>query len=205
MVQASEGVGAMAAMNPDYVVWLNANQTEYSAVLNSIEGLEPKQLLSIQRGLPWEGRFPPVGFRFHPDFPDNTILSDSLMNQNQMIVVSEQLRDFIVGEKIPAVEFLPVNVRDHKGKPTAPYFIAHLLQPIDCLDREASGAVVRPTAKDQIMAVKRVVLRPDAIPQDRTFFAVAGFLRIKMVRRDLADSIERQFPGIKFRDPSKVR
>jgi hypothetical protein len=190
----------MANASQDYLLWPNALQDPYSAVLGSVDGLDGAALIKIWNGQPWSGEFPVVQFPFSPDFPDNTVLSDNLMNKYQLIVVSERLKEFLAGRKLGLVEYQPVIVRDHKGKKTEPYYLVNPLNPIDCLDRQASGAIVRPTEKTQIMHVKRLVLRKDAIDPNRQLFRIANYTQARMVRRDLVAAIEKMFVGLKFRE-----
>ncbi len=192
----------MAKVNvaTNYVLWPNANQEPYSAVLGALKGLDAKQQFSIWQGEPWTGEFPAVEFSFDPDFPDNTVLSDNLMNRDQMIIVSERLKEFLESRQPALVEYHRVKVKDHKGKATQPYYMVCPLAPLDCLDRAASGAVVRPSMKTQILKVSKIVLLPDAVDPNRMLFRIAGYTQARLVRRDLAEAIEKSFKGIKFKD-----
>jgi hypothetical protein len=192
----------MAKMATNFLLWPNANQEPYSAVLGVLKGLDAKQQFSIWQGEPWKGEFPAVQFSFDPDFPDNTVLSDNLMNRDHMIIASEKLKDFVLAAKPELVECHPVKVKDHKGKPTKPYFMINPLSPIDCLDHDASGAVARPSMKSQILRVNKIVLREEALKGNRVLFRIAGYTQARLVRRDIAQAIEKSFPGIKFRELS---
>lgn len=150
------------------------------------------------------GVFPEdVEFVMDPDFSDNTMLADNLMNQHRLVVVSGRLKAFLSDQHVPKLEFLPVAIRDHRGKIAGHYFIVHLLDPVDCLDRQASKALVNPAVKTQVMAVKRLVLLKDMLPEDRPFFRIAGYPQARLVRRDLAQLVEKEFAELTFDEIEK--
>lgn len=190
----------MPKVPPSFLLWPNGLQEPYSAVLTKLTGLSARQRISILEGKPWQGDFPPVEFAFSPDFPDNTVLSDDLMNPNGLIVASDRLQKFLVARQVPLVEYQQVQLKNHKGKPAATYFLVNPLAPIDCLDRDASGAQEMPDMPGEILTVQRHVIREEDVPRERVLFRIAGYTESILVRRDLADAIATEFPGMQFRE-----
>lgn len=80
----------------------------------------------------------PVDVVFELDPNGGAFLPDSIPNTTGVYVVSERLRGLL--EKSGAhFEFHLVRIRNHKGRiEKAPYFIANLLDVVDCMDRARS-------------------------------------------------------------------
>jgi len=53
------------------------------------------------------------------------------------------------------------------------------------------------------MAVKRLVLLKDMLPEDRPFFRIAGYPQARLVRRDLAQLVEKEFAELTFDEIEK--
>lgn len=88
------------------VLW-TAGDVEDACHLTAMKGF--RERYKIQIGQPVAAVFPAdASFAMNPEFPDNTLLTDCLLNQGQMVVVSERVRDFLQPKTGAAVEFLPV-------------------------------------------------------------------------------------------------
>ena len=187
-------------MATDYLLWPKANTTPYASILGNIRGFG--DLYSMWGGKSVSMSFPPdAEFPMDPDFPDNTVLADTLMNSQYLIVGSEPLKDFFEARKVADAEYLKVGIRDHKGKIAAFYWIINPVVSLDCLDREASSAMVSRVDKTQVIKTKRTILKEDALDLDRQLFRIAGYPQGILVRRDLASAIsEAGFKGIEFRE-----
>jgi hypothetical protein len=187
-------------MDADYMIWSNANPVQYGCVLGEMTGF--KDLYGMWEGKSFKLDFPPdVEFSMNPDFPDNTVLTDCLMNRHHLIVGSERLKKFLEGKALPLIEFLRVAIRDHKGKIAAQYYLINPLASIDCLDHKASGALVSRALKTQVISIKRLVLRKEALDPERLLFRIAGYPRMRLIRRDLGGAIQKAgFTGVKFRE-----
>src|SRR6266851_1355631 len=125
---------------PDYLLWPKSNSTPYACVLGNLKGFE--DLYPMWGGKSVQESFPPdAEYPMDPEFPDNTVLADTLMNSQYLIVGSERPKDFLAKKQLSPIEYLKVSIRDHKGKITAPYWIINPLDNVDCLDHDASGAL----------------------------------------------------------------
>ncbi|MCA9127968.1 MAG: hypothetical protein KDB22_12820 [Planctomycetales bacterium] len=173
----------------DFLIWSN-NPQGYDCSLTDFQGME--KTFPLLAGAPLAEEFPSdASFRMEPEDPQNTRLTDSLANTNAVVVGSQKLVDFFSEHKVPEVEFLPVTVFDHKGKPVAtPYSIIHPIHPIDCLDLENSQPRYSKILPDQINKVESLVLLEDKIPEDRVFFRCLNFYRVIIARRSFAEQIK---------------
>jgi hypothetical protein len=185
----------------DYLLWTNSLVIEYACILGEITGFEDEDLYEMWTGASFKDRFPgDVELAMSDDFPDNTIMTDNLRNGYNLVIASEKLKAFFEKQNVPHVEYLPVKIRDHRGKVAGRYHIIHPLDSVDCLDYQASGAVFSKVIKTHVDRVTSVVLRKNVIDPDRTFFRVAGYPKARLIRQDLADAIVAVgFTGVKFR------
>ncbi len=133
------------------------------------------------------------------DFPDNTVLADTLNNVWYLIIGSERLKSFLEQHGVSDVEYHKVAIRDHKGKRAGEYYIINPINAIDCIDHKASGTVFDKATKTDVEKLKRLVLRDDQLDPDRQVFRIFGYPEGILVREDLARAIGKAFQGIKFK------
>jgi hypothetical protein len=75
--------------------------------------------------------------------PKNPLFADNLINSDRQIVISERLKDALQALKIDNIEYLPVSLKNEKGKTLdLTYYIAHLINLPDCIDIKASEATL---------------------------------------------------------------
>jgi hypothetical protein len=118
-------------------------------------------------------------------------LTDSLVNLDQMIVASSRLVALLQELAVPELEYLPVPVLDHAGQLTTdPYAIVNLLNPIDCLDVEASGARYSRIDTEAIDRVKRLVIDESRIDPTRVLFRPRSYSAVILAHRSLAARID---------------
>jgi len=185
---------------PNYQIWAEENETPHVCELNECKGLDAMRFHALYQGESMKSKFPAdAEFRMDPDFPDNTVLADTLNNIDHVIIGSERLKSFLEAQGAAELEYLKVTIRDHKGKKAAQYFIAHPVGAIDCIDHQASGSVFSRAVKTKVDKLKRLVLRPETIDPDRKIFRVSGYPKAILVREDLALAIGKAFKGIKFK------
>jgi hypothetical protein len=161
-----------------------------AVVLQDFKGVADKY--PLHDGEPMAATFPAdAAFHLHPDFPDNLMLQDSLSNSDMCLVISQRLKDAVQALAPPRVEYLPVAIVDHKGrKLREPYFVLHPVDPIDCIDRQASeaefDAILDP---DAIESVQRMVLDETAIAPERTLFRLKHYWGAVVLSRAMAASL----------------
>lgn len=194
-------------MKLNYVIW-NKKRVENAVMLKSLEGVEDEW--ELNEGVPRAATFPAdARFQMNLELPYNTILTDNLGNIDMLIVASRRLKEFMEGWHLEKVEYLSVTIIDHKGKPIEEdYFIIHPIDPVPCLDIEKCGARWSSLDKESISYIKRMVIdeslidtATQSITVDRTLFRPKHFEDITLVRRDLAEAIDKGgFTGVKWRE-----
>lgn len=191
------------AMN--YVYWKPKADDE-TARFESIEGDESSW--RIMEGMSRIGDFPEDAvFRMNPEFPYGIALKDSVKNTSSMIVVSPPLKEFLEKREVNAVEYLPVGLLNHKGRPAqgGKYFIVNLLDPVDCLDLDRCDAKYSNITPEDIRRVKSLVLDEAKVDTERQLFSPKG-LFAPLARRDLAEAIDAAgFTGIRWVELKDIR
>jgi hypothetical protein len=189
----------------DYLVWQAQWQDDWCrlGLLQNVEG--PAQL---RYGLSRAAGFPDsASFRMDADFPNDTLLTDCLKNSSGELVVSESVVAYLRKAKVDHVEFLPVTVLDHRGRPVDErYTIVHPISPVECLNLEASQPQWNRIIPGQIRRVEKFVIDPARVDPQRILFRCAAYTEPKIVHRSLADGMkEAGFVGCEFVDLEAFR
>ena len=192
-------------MSTEFVIMDSANVPN-ACVLGNRPRLEKPWQFS--RGMSRVATFPPdFAWPMDPEFPNATLLVDNLINTDGMLVISPRLHEFFKAQGVDHVEYLPLTILDHRGRPAAKdYVIAHPIDPVDCLDLAASKGRLSEIQKDVVMEVEKVVLEPAKIDPTRQLFRAKGFPVATIVTRKLADAIDAGgFVGIRWIALDKFR
>jgi hypothetical protein len=175
-------------MTSNFVIW-KYRALDGACVLQDLRGLDQTFRLnngtSLQQGFPGD-----VSLHMNPDFPNDLLLTDNLLNSDMIIVASAKLKALIDSRQPAKVEYLPVRIIDHKERvASADYFIVHPVDPVECIDENQSEYKTKRNDPGSIRSISRLVLDETRIPADRSLFRLKRFWDITLVRRDLADAI----------------
>jgi len=180
----------------EYAIW-KYTKVPFDAVLGPLKGLEQRSRLL--KGVPLQKGFPDgVEFRMDPDFPNDLVVPDNILNLNMLVLVSARLAASLQARNLEKVEYLPVSIIDHKGRSAGPgYVIVHPIDPVDCIDTSLSVFKLSPIDPNNFDSFKKLVLDTTRIPDDRWCFRLKGFWDIVVVRKDLAESLDKEaFSGL---------
>jgi hypothetical protein len=182
----------------DYVVG-RPRRGKGVCVLGGIIGME--RPYEIQEGVQLASSWSKdARFKMDDDMPRDTKLEDFLNNLPSVLVVSERVRTFLEAENVKLIEFLPVTILNHKGRPEkAPYFIANCTANQDCIDE--SKATFKPNAinPDIWISVQNIVLDPKKLDPELKLFRLKRYSTLDVWREDLAKkAMEQGFTGRKF-------
>lgn len=189
-------------MSTNYKIWAFDNPEDRNfCILDDLVEVEDDH--ELKEGVSRLDGFPgDVEYFMDPDYPNDVELADSLMNSDSLIVVSLALREFIESKTMKNIEFLPVTIVNHKGKPASSDY--SLLNPIilqNCINPEKSGARWSTLTPDRMAAIKRLVIDEDKIDKAAKIFRPTGFSRIVVVEVKIADEIlAAGFTGIRWVD-----
>ncbi len=128
------------------------------------------------------------------DEPRKTVLPDYVQNTDSLLIVSPRLREFFEAQKVSNVEYYPLEIKNHKGKVASnDYFVAHLINQVDCIDVDASGVTWSGLGLEtqRIMLISQLVIDPARVPKDRALFFPRYFSEIPVLRRELAEAMKK--------------
>lgn len=173
----------------DVVVW-SLGKVRHACRLDTLAEFEDTDLFG--KGVSLRETFPGNAyFTMNQDFPNDTLLTDTLRNYYQLIIVSERQKTFLEAQDISHVEFLPIQIRNHKGRPVAEtYFICHPIDPIPAIDIERSVIVWSEIDEDALDDVEKLVLDPERLDPTRKIFRVQGLTEAIFVQRAMADALD---------------
>jgi hypothetical protein len=145
-------------------------------------------------------------FEMDPDWANDTLTPDHLNNIQGYILVSERLCDFLRAKELPSVQYLPVTVKNHKGRPLKPpYFLVHPTGTVDCIDLAASGVEYGRLAKTEIQKFTELVIDPAKAAALRPLCRLKHLSRYVAVERSLVQAMEAAgFTGNGFVPASKM-
>ncbi|QSQ22277.1 hypothetical protein JY651_45340 [Pyxidicoccus parkwayensis] len=134
----------------------------------------------------------PTDTVFHLDDDRGIRLTDSIPNTLHLLIISEKLKRVLEEKSGANIEFLPVHIRNHKGRLVQePYFIANILGTVECVDPERSkfrNSEIRP---DQVFHFYRLALEESKIPLDAKLFRLKEQTDLSIIREDLGKDILR--------------
>jgi hypothetical protein len=173
-----------------YVIW------KYRRVPNAcrLQKLHSvADIWELREGVPRGAGFPAdAHWSMDPDFPYNMLLIDNLLNSSMLIVGSARLKSLLEEQRVAGVEYLPVTVLNHKGRPAGKeYFIINPIDPPDCLAREQCGITWSELDPDTIDTVEHLVIDPSKVEPERQLFRPKYFYDVILVERSLAEAIDR--------------
>ncbi len=190
-------------MKFDHVIW-TFRLVNKGCYISRLFGFDNKYQITL--GTPLLESFPAdATFKMKPTFPKNTITPDNLKSFERL--VSTPMCDFLRSKELRNVEFLPVTVLNHRGRPVKPpYHIVHPIHAIDCLDDVACGITFDdPPDNDYIEEVENFVLDPDKCDDFPAIFRVKRMGVHIMVHRQLAKELdEAGFTGNGWIEPSRI-
>jgi hypothetical protein len=162
--------------------------------LDDLEGFEDEW--AVGQGVSLADNPPEhLSMSMYAEEPRNSVLPDYVDNMDSLVVVSPRLKAFLESQQVSHVEYYPLEIIDHKGKVASDeYFVAHLVDPVDCIDTDASGAVWvnEGLATLRILGLDRLVLDPARIPDSRRLYFPKFYNKYPIVHRDLAEAMEKE-------------
>tara|TARA_R110002167_G_scaffold55802_10_gene158462 strand:+ start:5017 stop:5595 length:579 start_codon:yes stop_codon:yes gene_type:complete len=173
----------------------------------------PKKLLNVEKKLPFlMGRSfaddMPNNLQFSadPDYPNDLLMLDSFGNTQGVIPISPKLKAFLEEKEIPNLEFIPVDMLDHKDRVIAQYFLLHSTEVIDAIDKTQTKLKVNKLNEEMYNSVKNLVLLDESIPADIQIFRVKGLYNATCINKSLASEIDdKGFTGIYWQETSEYR
>ena len=159
----------------------------------------------VLKGAPKGMRFPhrPAdGVRMEDNYPSEPLdwhmasfagkkLLDYIGNLSNYPTVSTRFRELLDAHASAEIEYLPVNIIDHKGKKVdGGYYIANIIGTVDCVDLANSEYVSDPMYPDEFQFLSKLNLHLSKIPKESNIFRIKENKTTIIVRSDLAEVIK---------------
>lgn len=188
----------------NYVFW-HRRGVPHGCRLQAMEGYG--DTWKLHDGTSLRGEVPAdASFAMNPNFPDNTLTPDYLMNIDDVALVSTRLKALLESWRLPDVEYLDVKVLDHKGKSLKPpYFIVNPTGTFPILELDACGAEMDELDESMIISMKSFAVAEDALAKAPPLFRARHIPSFLLMRRDLAKAIEANgFTGSRWLEPTAL-
>ncbi|NOJ52700.1 hypothetical protein HK404_08785 [Myxococcus xanthus] len=118
-------------------------------------------------------------------------IPDLVNNTERISIVSEKLKALLEQQAGARIEFLPVTIANHKGRVAAKdYFIANLLDHVDCVDKERSEVEELNPDPTLLSGLFRLQVFPERIPSNAKLFRLKTMPPAIIVREDLRAAID---------------
>lgn len=124
--------------------------------------------------------------------PDKGIkMADAVPNYSSLLFVSECLKCLLEKESDANFEFLRIGVRNKKGHTIKEdYFIANLLDSVECVDKGKSDFRMDSIIKSQVDIFKLLVLDESKLEKNIKIFRLKEKMNLIIIREDLAQKIK---------------
>lgn len=170
----------------------------------------PKKLLNMEKmlrllmGVSLADDMPTnLQFSADPDYPNDLLMLDSFGNTQSVIPISPKLKTFLEQKNIPNLEFIPVDMLDHKGRVIAQYFLLHSTEVIDAIDKDETDLEVDDLNEEMYDSVDDLTLINESVPSHIQIFKVKGLYDVTCISKALAQEIDDNgFTGISWKEIS---
>jgi hypothetical protein len=154
-----------------------------------IEVYPPKspEAWKFQEGQSLIKQFPKgAAIQFSSNFPDARKLYDFQDNVLSALIISEKVRKVLESLKITNAEYLPVDVKDHKGKVVGKdYAILNLLGTEDAIDMEKGVYRMSNLEEDQIGRIKKFAINEKGIRPGIKIFRCTRKRRLVLINEEV--------------------
>jgi len=149
----------------------------------------------------------PLGLSVKNEFPSNIKLEfnemhpgisvpDLVDNTLHFHIVSEKLKNILSDEVVQEIEFLPINIINHKKREEpGMYYIANLIGSVDCVDMENSSYRESNLKPEYFSRIKVLYIDETKVPEDCKLFRLSKMPWVFIIREDLVDVLKNK--GIK--------
>jgi hypothetical protein len=130
--------------------------------------------------------------QFSDNYPDNRKLYDFQTNTLDNFIISDRVRKLLESLEISNAEYLPVDIKDHKGQVVGKdYAILNLLGGEEAIDMEKSVYKMDSLEKDQIGRIKKLAINEKGIRPDAKMFRCTKERRLVLIREDVHDAFKK--------------
>lgn len=137
------------------------------------------------------GRYPsrPLRFEMSRRVGGKRLL-DCIENTLGYLIVSEIVREVLEAQATTAIEFLPIQLVNHKGRmEPRRFFITNVLGQVDCIALARSRYEESALRPGELCDLTTLALAPEQVDPERNIFRLARRPRVILIREDLASAL----------------
>lgn len=184
-------------------VWLKPHASGNAARFRHIKNFEDS--FELLEGVPLTGSFPPdAEYRMNDEYPDRVALVDVLHNLDRQLIVHDRLKAWLDTQGVSRVEYLPINVVNHKGrKSREKYFIVNMLYHADCIDQQQTTFKWNSLDEEQMSDVEDLTIDEERVEPGSQLFRLKHLPGPIIAARSLVDQmLEAGFRGFSIEEIS---
>lgn len=163
-----------------------------AASFGAIEGIDPQISIDLSMARPAPKPFPRGAYlNMDAKYPKDVRLVDqpSVFGMGRVLLGSRVV-DYLKPLELEEVRWLPVELRDHKGRvASTEYYLLHSELIVDGIDPAASGAMWNPIAPDSMSGWDELTLKDDFVAPS-LIFRLRHIECFTFVTEELKDLIE---------------
>jgi hypothetical protein len=173
----------------DFVFW-TVGRVPQACHLDEVTNLE--EAYRLHDGLPLADGFPSdVTFQMKEDFPDDTLLTDTLINVNSVLIISEKTKEALTELGVKDVEYLPVVIKDHRGKASkTQYYVLNPLVWAPLLKFQECEPTMNDLIPDMAESLSAFVVDPEAAAKAPLVFHIQHIPEYVGIRTSLARELD---------------
>jgi len=183
---------------------LNSEESETNVELDDVPKVIDSQyelMEGVSRLKDWPGD---AVFKYSRDKPEGLTLTDWIDNSMSWMIISAAFREVLEAFPVTDVEFLPIQIQNHKKKITSTdYSIGNFTTLVEAVDREQS---VFKEAGGDITRFDKLVLRPDIVRSGPPLFRMKERDILVLGREDLVKKLQKAgMTGVTFIETNKYK
>ncbi len=130
--------------------------------------------------------------QFSDNYPDARKLYDFQNNTLSAFIISERTRKLLESLEISNAEYLPVDIKDHKGQVVGKnYAFLNLLGGEDAIDMDKSDYKLNALDKSQIGLIRKIVINEKGIRPGAKMFRCTRERRVVLIREDVLEAFKK--------------
>lgn len=182
-----------------FFILSTSNEAQHCVVDEVPDDLRPKKW-RICEGRPMEHRYPPDVVLKMLKGHKGLVVPDFVSNTERLALGSSKLKGLLEQHSGARIEFLPAAIANHKGRIAAKdYFIANVLDHVDCLDKEHSEVEELNPDPTLLSGLFRLQVLQDRIPPEARLFRLKNMPSAILIRDDLRALIDAEnLTGLRY-------
>lgn len=182
-----------------YFVWCGDDEDSSFARIYKFPEEMNRNLYKLGQGISCKDWFPDNP-QIQIEVEAGIVLTDVIFNYDDFLIVSEKIKLILEEHSGSSFEFFQISILDKKGRvDERSYYMANLLEVIDCVDMEKSEYDMDPLAPSQVDQFMRLVLNESKIDPEKGIFRLKDKTDLIIINHTLARKIlEEGCAGVLF-------